>query len=164
MGHITGITEDTDSGTLWVVGFKMTNISECLDDMELSNDFDFCRPYLAKIPQGTAGPVVAICLYDPVKYPDNDLALPVSILWTGIEEDKCSLADIDENGRVNFADIAILAEHWLQSGCASPDWCSGTDVTLDNKVNGDDLWFDRLTIPSGVEGLAIIRCWLWTKQ
>jgi hypothetical protein len=27
----------------------------------------------------------------------------------------------------------------------------GTDVTLDNKVNGDDL-------------LAIIRCWLWTEQ
>lgn len=145
MGHITGITEDTDSGTLWVVGFKMTDIPEYL------NDFDFCRPYLARIPQGAAGPVDANCLYDPVAHPDNDLALPVSILWTGIKEDKCPLANIDGRGRVNFADIAILAEHWLQSGCASPDWCAGTDVTLDNKVNGDDL-------------LAIIRCWLWTKQ
>jgi hypothetical protein len=82
MGHITGITEDPDSGTIWVVGFKMTDIPEWL------NDFDFCRPYLAKIPRGAVGPVDAICLYDPVKYPDNDLALPVSILWTGIEEDK----------------------------------------------------------------------------
>jgi len=52
--------------------------------------------------------------------------------------------------RVNFADIALLAEHWLQSGCASPDWCDGTDITLDNKVNGDDL-------------LAIIHCWLWSE-
>jgi len=163
MGHITGITEDPDSGTLWVVGFTMPDIPEYIDSDPLSEPF--YRPYLAKIPRGAAGPVDANCLYDPVAHPDNDLALPISVLWTGIKEDKCPLANIDGSGRVNFADIALLAEHWLQSGCGYPDdWCGGTDITLDNKVNGDDLWFDRLTIPSGVEGLAIIRCWLWTEQ
>ena len=109
MGHITGVTEDPGTGTLWVVGFTMPDIPEDIDSDPLSEPF--YRPYLAKIPQEAEGPVDAICLYDPVKYPDNDLALPISVLWTGIKENKCLLANIDRSGRVNFADIAILAEH-----------------------------------------------------
>jgi hypothetical protein len=40
-------------------------------------------------------------------------------------------ADFDGDCDVDFADFSIFAEHWLQTGCAEPDWCGGADLTKD---------------------------------
>ena len=126
MGHITDITEDPITGTLWVVGFTMSEIPDYIySDVE-----PFYEPYLAKIPYGSSSdePVEAMCLSDPISYPDNDLALPLSIIWTATEEK-----------RENFVDFALFATHWLESSCTSPDWCDGADFTGDGNVTMEDL-------------------------
>jgi parallel beta-helix repeat protein/predicted outer membrane repeat protein len=128
MGHITDITEDPITGTLWVVGFTMSEIPDYIDSDDEPFVGPFYEPYLAGIPYGSNGPIEAICLSDPISYPDNDLALPLSIIWTATEEK-----------RVNFVDFAVFAAHWLESSCTSPDWCDGADSTGDGNVIFNDL-------------------------
>jgi len=36
-------------------------------------------------------------------------------------------ADFDGDCDVDFADFGLFAQHWLQTGCAEPDWCGGAD-------------------------------------
>ncbi len=81
MGHITDMTHDPATGTLWVVGFRMEDIP----DKPTATDSAFYEPYIARIPFGSTGPVDANCLSDSVPGPENDLALPLSIVWTGLE-------------------------------------------------------------------------------
>ena len=121
MGHITDITEDPITGMLWVVGFTMSEIPDYIDsDVE-----PFYEPYLARVPYDSNEVIDAMCLSTPVLYPDNDLALPLSIIWTAT--------------RVNFVDFAEFATHWLESNCAFPDWCGGADFTGDGNVTMEDL-------------------------
>lgn len=124
MGHITDITEDPITGTLWVVGFSMSEIPDYIKP----NVEPFYKPYLARIPYDNSEVIEAMCLSDPVLYPDNDLALPLSIIWTAAEEK-----------RENFVDFAVFVTHWLESSCTSPDWCNGADFTRDGNVIFNDL-------------------------
>ncbi|MHC4120303.1 MAG: choice-of-anchor Q domain-containing protein [Planctomycetota bacterium] len=78
MGHVTDITDDPETGTLWVVGFTMLEIPDYLD----SDAEPFYTAHLAKIPYGSNEAVEAVCLYDSALFPENDLALPLSIIWT----------------------------------------------------------------------------------
>ncbi len=73
--HITGITEDPQTGTLWVAGFNMYDIPLYPNPYRPA----FYYPMLAKIPAGSDN-VVDFSLYNPGSH---DLALPMSILWTG---------------------------------------------------------------------------------
>lgn len=75
MQHITSITEDPQTGTLWVAGFNMYDIPLYPNPYEMA----FYYPFLAKIPNGSDTAEV-LSLYDP---DSHDLALPMSILWTG---------------------------------------------------------------------------------
>jgi hypothetical protein len=75
MGHVTSITEDPVTGTLWVVGFSMDEIPLYPDPTAEP----FYKPYLAKIPLGS-DTVQATCISESDFY---DLALPMSIVWTG---------------------------------------------------------------------------------
>lgn len=52
-------------------------------------------------------------------------------------------ADFDGDCDVDFADFRIFAEHWLQTGCAEPDWCGGADLTQ-NQPDGLVDTFDLL--------------------
>ena len=45
--------------------------------------------------------------------------------------------DINNDSRVNFNDLSIIAENWLDS-CSSPSWCNGADINTDNIVNMED--------------------------
>jgi hypothetical protein len=72
--HITGITEDPQTGTLWVAGFNMYDIPLYPNPFQMA----FYYPFLAKIPNGGDN-VEVLPLYDP---DSHDLALPMSILWT----------------------------------------------------------------------------------
>ena len=73
--HITGITEDPQTGTLWIAGFNMYNIPLYPNPTRPA----FYYPYLAKIFLDSDD-VRLIPLFDP---DSHDLALPMSILWTG---------------------------------------------------------------------------------
>jgi hypothetical protein len=59
--------------------------------------------------------------------------------------------DIDDNGRVDFVDFALLAAHWRHNNCGQ---CDGADLTNDGKVDIDDLrrftenWLIGLRTPS----------------
>jgi len=124
MGHVTAITEDPATGTVWVAGFTMWTIPDYIEPY----DEPFYQPYLARIPYGSNGTVEAVALSNPVLCPDNDLALPLSIVWTATEDKT-----------VNFVDFACFAACWLESSCTSPDWCSGADFTGDGNVTAEDL-------------------------
>lgn len=73
--HITSLTEDTQTGTLWIVGFNMYDIPLYPNPYQMA----FYYPFLAKIPNDGDN-VEVLPLYDP---DSHDLALPMSILWTG---------------------------------------------------------------------------------
>jgi hypothetical protein len=119
MGHITDITEDPVTGTIWAVGFKMPVIPQEI----LLSSGPFYEPYLAKIPYGSSA-VTAV----PISSGGgNDLALPLSVIWTGTEP-KCQGLDFDISGTVDYLDFAVFAAHWKQSGCTTPDWCGGCDL------------------------------------
>jgi len=45
--------------------------------------------------------------------------------------------DINNDSRVNFKDLGIMAENWLDS-CSSPSWCNGADIDTDDTVNMKD--------------------------
>lgn len=114
--HITDITGDS-TGIIWVIGFNMDDITGGL----LPNQEPFYHPYLAQISPDSDIPDYVICLSDA-----NDLALPISIIWTG---DKCGGADLDKSGNINFGDFTIFAdgndvsglsfiiEYWLEENC-----------------------------------------------
>jgi hypothetical protein len=47
--------------------------------------------------------------------------------------------DLTGDQRVDFFDFNILASHWLQSDCQSPEWCGGADINQDGSVDFYDL-------------------------
>jgi len=49
--------------------------------------------------------------------------------------------DFNQDTKVDFADLALLASYWLETGCSDPDWCAGTDLDIDGDVDCDDLMF-----------------------
>jgi hypothetical protein len=49
--------------------------------------------------------------------------------------------DFNKDTKVDFADLALLALYWLETGCSGPDWCAGTDINADGTVDHDDLMF-----------------------
>jgi hypothetical protein len=57
--------------------------------------------------------------------------------------------DFNKDTKVDFADFAMLASHWLVTDCGYPGWCQGTDIDADGDVDFDDLtlfveyWLER---------------------
>jgi hypothetical protein len=76
--HVTGMTEDPTTGTLWITGFNMHDIPQDPDPTQPA----FYYPYLASI-SNVDDSVQVIPLFDPASH---DLGLPMSILWTGVAE------------------------------------------------------------------------------
>lgn len=128
MHHVTGITEDPETGSLWAVGFNMEDIPL----YPKGTQAPFYYPYLAEVPYDS-NDAQLISLYGP---DSHDLALPMSIVWTKVV--KCGGADLDQSDDIGFADLAMLAECWLDSGCTPPDWCAGADVNKDGVVDMED--------------------------
>jgi len=77
MQHITSITENPQTGTLWAAGFNMYKIPAYPNPTRSA----FYYPCLAKI--SSDDDVKVTDLFDPDMH---DLALPMSILWTGAVE------------------------------------------------------------------------------
>jgi hypothetical protein len=103
MGHLTDITEDPATGMLWVSGFNMPEIppwpqNYYIPERSWLSRKPFYEPRLAEIPWDkweNEGPVDAKSLSD-YSDPSFELALPLSLVWTGTS--------------VNSADPVILAE------------------------------------------------------
>ena len=126
MGHITDITEDPNTGTVWVTGFTMPEYVSYLP-AALSQTPQFYHPYLAAVPYGSSAPIQATQLSNAA-----DLALPLSIVWIGSIPEKCGVEDLDGLGDVNFGDLVILVSQWLQlPGTPSAD--------IAPKPNGDGI-------------------------
>jgi parallel beta-helix repeat protein len=106
MHHVTSITEEPMSGSLWVAGFNMKDIPQFPNPGQLP----FYLPYLAEVPYDSNS-VQAVCISDSNSVPGNDLAMPMSVIWTRTV--KCGGADIDRNGDVTFVDFAVFALAWL---------------------------------------------------
>lgn len=47
--------------------------------------------------------------------------------------------DFNNDTKVDFADFAVLASHWQETGCSDPNWCEGTDLDADGNVDINDL-------------------------
>ena len=47
--------------------------------------------------------------------------------------------DFNQDTKVDFADLALLALYWLQDDCPALDWCAETDLNRDGIVDQDDL-------------------------
>jgi hypothetical protein len=140
MGHITDITEDPATGTVWVVGFSMPEIPAELE-INSGNILDrrpFYKPYLAKVSSDAEASPEVICLSDYDYSEANfDLALPMSVMWTGPAD--CSAADISDDGYITFTDFAIFGQHWQRIDCDEPDWCAGADLNKSKTVDIVDL-------------------------
>jgi hypothetical protein len=76
--HVTGITEDPATGTLLIAGFNADDVGQDPDPTQPA----FYYPQLASI-SSVDDSVHVIPLYEPASH---DLALPMSILWTGVVE------------------------------------------------------------------------------
>jgi len=57
------------------------------------------------------------------------------------------IADVTDNGKIDFADLANLAQYW-QSSCSEPDWCQGCDFDQSGYVDFADL-------------AKLVDSWLW---
>ena len=131
MGHISDITDNPLSGTLWITGFNM-------DPPEYPDPYaePFYESRLAQVPLGTADvSAVSTLTADP----NNTLALPLSIVWTGALPEKCGGADLDGSGTVEYKDFAKLGEYWSDTNCASSNNCEGADLEPDGDVDMADL-------------------------
>ncbi len=57
--------------------------------------------------------------------------------------------DFNNDAIVNFKDFAIFASHWMAANCTDPNWCDGTDLDHNGKVDVNDLmlfcqyWLER---------------------
>lgn len=47
--------------------------------------------------------------------------------------------DFNNDTNVDFADFAVLASHWQETGCSDPNWCEGVDLNADGNVDCNDL-------------------------
>ena len=111
-GHfatITSITENPDDGTLYAAGFMGPRLADDYRNTDPCQSI-FTTPTLAVVPSDPCGLIIANEIVD------SDLALPLSIVWTGSIAQPCDGANLDGLGDVDFADFAILASQWQQTG------------------------------------------------
>jgi hypothetical protein len=109
--------------SLWVAGFNLN------PDPQSSTFYD---PYLAEAPLGY-NEVNAVCV------DANDLAMPLSICWTGAlpAQELCGGADLTGNGSVNILDFAKLASYWRSTNCFAFNNCNGADLEPMETPDGD---------------------------
>jgi len=68
--------------------------------------------------------------------------------------DECRICDLDNSGKVEFGDLAILAQYWLYSDTectVTNDWCQGANLVVDDKVDFKDY-------------SMIAQCWMVTAS
>jgi hypothetical protein len=130
MQHITSIAEDPVTKSLWVAGYNFNSTPNSPISPLAAPFYD---PYIAKVPLGVNN-ASAVCVLGA-----NDLAMPLSICWTGALPPpvKCGGADLNKNGTVNMQDLAVLAKYWLRTDCVAFSNCEGADLEPQGNPDGD---------------------------
>ena len=72
-----------------------------------------------------------------------------NFVWTGPID--CGVADLYRDDRIDFKDLAVLAQYWFASDCKDWDWCYGADINRSNVVGRIDL-------------AILAQCWLEPKM
>lgn len=129
MDHISDITDDPSTGTLWVTGFSM-------DPPDFPSPYDppFYDSYIARIDIADVNVPAVATLTESAQ---NDLALPLSIVWTGTPQERCGGADVDGSGRVDFRDFSMFGQFWRQINCTQLNDCEGADLEPIHEPDGD---------------------------
>ena len=101
--------------------------------VDIDVDSLFTSPMLAVVPVDATGDVFADLIVE------SDLALPISLVWTGDETSQilCGNADLDGSGEVDFMDFAILSLQW-QHPTGEPSADIAPDP-IDGKVDIQDM-------------------------
>jgi len=138
---ITSITENPADGTLYITGLTFPKFAK-KEPLSSQINSIFTTPMLAAVPSGAAGPIDASVITG------SDLALPLSIIWTGGLTVKCGGADIaGSSGKVDFEDFALLASQWQQTGTLAADIAplpNGDDVVdLEDLAAFAEHWLDE---------------------
>jgi hypothetical protein len=132
LGYVTSITSMAASrrdGSLYVTGFTAPRFSDAAKLPSQVTEI-FTTPMLAVVPADSNDPVEA------VEIAGCDLALPFSIASTALE-DKCGGADFGPDGTVNWADLKVAGQYWLETNCAAFDNCDGADLEPVGNPDGD---------------------------
>jgi len=133
------MAENPEDGILYAVGFTAPKFPgrDPLPPPINEKPKIFTTPILAVFPVDAQDSVEATKIFSH----DLPLALPLSIVWTGVDEagDKCGGADLNGDGEVDLRDVAVFAFRWLDPNCASLDWCGGSDLDESGVVNLKDL-------------------------
>jgi len=53
-------------------------------------------------------------------------------LWVSLGR---PLPDLNDDGRIDFADLLILAYYWMDDTCSEPNWCEGADCDCSRMVD-----------------------------
>ncbi|MCP4709654.1 MAG: right-handed parallel beta-helix repeat-containing protein [Planctomycetes bacterium] len=128
MGHVTSITEDPATGTIWIAGFKMESIPAYPN----TEQPPFYFPLIAEIPADDDNQVTAVPLTGA-----SSLSIPMSMVWIGDSSNDCGGADLNDDGNVELSDLKIMFEYWLDIGCAIPNGCG--EANLDNSDGLDTI-------------------------
>ncbi|MHC4749473.1 MAG: InlB B-repeat-containing protein [Planctomycetota bacterium] len=114
MHHVTGITENPQTGSLWVAGF---NMYEQLMPLFDPDSHDLALPM--SVVWTSAATCGGVDLDQSGDVGFSDLAVLAGYwLDTNCAEPQwCDGADADQSQTVDTVDLAILTQNWLENGC-----------------------------------------------
>lgn len=115
--------------------------------------------------------------------PPNSYSTPVSVNWNCIPDKYIACPtytvvyelgtdpkhwerDFDDDDDVDFNDYVPLGNNW-DSDCSEPDWCGGTDLNRNGKVDCNDIhifaesWLSPFASPPFN---PVPACWSWPYQ
>ncbi|MCK4886086.1 MAG: right-handed parallel beta-helix repeat-containing protein, partial [Planctomycetes bacterium] len=102
--------------------------------------------------------------------------------------DECRICDLDNSGKVEFGDLAILAQYWLylDTECTVDNsWCQGANLVADDKIDFKDYsriaqcwmvtasgmtakWlvepYTQTTLSIAMEAKTVINSWGWDVE
>ena len=113
----TPFNRDYDEGTLVFVTAPQNH-----------GDYWFVRWRLDSVDQPLGQQTVDVTMND-----DHDTQAVYAIC--GDPDHPYPEGDLSQNCYVDWPDVDIFAEHWLDTGCSGPNWCEGAD--LDESTNVD---------------------------
>jgi len=75
-------------------------------------------------------------------YINSGIGIPANEIIGTLDNLPCPDADINNDGKINIEDFAVLSVWWDdENACSSPGWCGGADFDMSGTVDMSDLAF-----------------------